>query len=888
MKWDFCFSRRRWERRMDAEFRFHLESQINDYVSRGMSREEAEQRARREFGALELAKDECRDQRPAEWFAHFLRDVRNACRSLRKSPGFAAAAIITIALGIGANTAIFSVVYAVLLKPLPYAAPDQIYGVDVVIPERRAQFSSLPVTVQTYLEWRKAKTAFSAMAVLTPWECNLTGDGEPERLGGAQVSTNFFSFLGVPLALGRGFSPEEEQPGKDRVVVISDALWRRRYGSDPALIGRTIHVNGKSHLVVGIAPPGLLVPTGTLLNPVLAFAPRIDVWRPIAPTARELQGESWDHGLLARLRAGEDPERGRQQLQAILNRFIRERTPGLKTELIARLVPIRDIYAERVRFRLLLILGASTLLLLTACTNIANLLLARTASRASEFATRIALGAGRARILSQTLTESTLLALLGGAAGVVVAGYGSGLLAAYGPDDVRLLAGTRLTAPVLLFALAVSLVTGIVCGLLPARQAYRKDFAAGLQEGARTAFGGRRAVRFRQLLVGVEMALGTALLASAGLLLHSFVNVMRADRGYDVERVLAVDLSLFGQRYDSGQSRIAFYRDLTENLRAIPGVLAAGAISDLPAAAGSSGASRTIFHSTDTDFQKMALARPVAMVRSVTAGYFAASGTALRAGRFFTGQEPVLVALISESLAKSLWPRENPAAVVGRTIRQGNVTGPLITVAGVVEDVRSGAADREVPPIIYRPHDQWASGPATLVVRTAQDPSAVAPAVRAAIRKMDSALPIPAMRTMREIVSAAVAQRRFQMMLTSLFACVALLLGAVGVYGVVTYSVACRTRDIGLRIALGAMKGDVMRWVFSNGMRPVVIGLVAGLAGAVAIARVLQSQLFGITPTDPVSLGGVALVLLLTSGLACYLPARRAARLDPMIALRHS
>lgn len=888
MKWDFCFGRRRWERRMDAEFRFHLESQIDDYVSLGMSREEAEQRARREFGALELAKDECRDQRPAEWFAHFLRDVRNACRSLRKSPGFAAAAIITIGLGIGANTAIFSVVYAVLLKPLPYAAPDQIYGVDVVIPERRAQFSSLPVTVQTYIEWRRAKTAFSATAVLTPWECNLTGDGEPERLGGAQVSTNFFSFLGIPLALGRGFAPEEEQPGKDKVVVISDALWRRRYGSDPALVGRTIDVNGKSHLVVGIAPPGLLVPTGTLLNPVLAFAPRIDVWRPIAPTARELQGESWDHGLLARLRAGEDPERGRQQLQAILNRFIRERTPELKTELIARLVPIRDIYAERVRFRLLLVLGASTLLLLTACTNIANLLLARTASRANEFATRIALGAGRARIVSQTLTESTLLALLGGAAGVVVAGYGSGLLAAYGPDDLRLLASTRLSAPVLLFALAVSLVTGIVCGLLPARQAYRKDFAAGLQEGARTAFGGRRAVRFRQLLVGVEMALGTALLASAGLLLHSFVNVMGADRGYDVERVLAVDLSLFGQRYDSGQSRIAFYRDLTENLRAIPGVLAAGTISDLPAAAGSSGASRTIFHSTDTDFQKTALARPVAMVRSVTAGYFAASGTALRAGRFFAGQEPVLVALISESLAKSLWPRERTAAVVGRTIRQGNVTGPLITVAGVVGNVRPGAADREVPPIIYRPHDQWASGPATLVVRTAQDPSAVAPAVRAAIRKMDSALPIPAMRTMREIVSAAVAQRRFQMMLISLFACVALLLGAVGVYGVVTYSVACRTRDIGLRIALGAMKGDVMRWVFSNGMRPVVIGLFAGLAGAVATARVLQSQLFGITPTDPVSLGGVALVLLLTSGLACYLPARRAARLDPMIALRHS
>jgi putative ABC transport system permease protein len=872
---------------MEAEFRFHLESQISDYTSQGLTREEAELRARREFGALELAKDECRDQRPVEWLDRFFRDARYACRSLRKSPGFATAVMVTLALGIGATTAIFGVVHAVLLKPLPYAEPEQIYSAEVVIPERRSQFSSIPVTVQIYLEWRKADTAFSGVAALRPWECNLTGDGEPERLGGARVSTKFFSFLGVPIAHGRGFSTDEEQPGKERVVVISDALWRRRYGSDPTLIGRSINVNGESHLVVGIAPPSLLVPTGTLLHPVLPFAPRVDVWKPIAPTNRELESESWDHGLLVRLKPGENLERGRQQLQAMLNALIRARAPELKAEFTTQLVPIREIYAGKVRLRLLLILAASALLLLTACTNIANLFLARVASRAGEFATRIALGAGRARIVSQTLAETTLLAVLGGILGAGVAAYGAGLLAAYGPDDVRLLADTRLNLKVFLFAMAASLVTGIVCGVFPAWQAYRRDVTAGLQEGARTAFGGGRAARLRQLLVGVEMAFGTALLASAGLLLHSFVKVMGADRGYQVEHVLAVDLSLSGQRYSTGESRTAFYRELAENVRALPGIVAAGAISDLPATSGSSGSSRTVFYAIDTDFRSQVLARPVAVIRSVTAGYFAASGTALRAGRYFAEQEQVPVALISESLASRLWPRESTGAVVGRTFRQGNVTGPLITIAGVVDDARPGALDREAPPVIYRPHDQWASGPATLVVRTTGESAALAPAVRAEIRKMDPYLPIPAIRTMREIVSTSVAQRRFQMMLTSLFALLALLLGAVGVYGVVSYSLACRTRDIGLRIALGATGSDVMRWVFSNGLQPVVIGLLAGLAGAIAIARALRSLLFGIAPTDPVSLGGVVLVLLLTSGLACYLPARRAAALDPVTALRH-
>ena len=880
------FSLRNWERRMDTELRFHLDQQIREYMDRGLSRAEAERRARLEFGTLELAKDECRDQRPAEWLNHILRDVRHAYRSLCKSPGFAAAVVATLALGIGANTAIFSLIYSVLLKPLPYPAPDRIFSAETVVPQQN-QFSSLPMRVQDYLEWRKASTAFESMAALTPAQWNLTGDGEPERLGGALVSANFFPFLGATPQLGRGFAAEEETPGKQNVVVISDSLWRRRYGADRAVIGKTIMLNAVPHVVAGVAPASLLVPTGTLLHPTLAFAPRIDVWKPIAPTNEELKAENWDYGILVHLRKGESAERGRQQLEAMLIRSIRAVFPEFKGELAVRLVPIREIYSSKVRLRLLLIFAASGFLLLAACTNIANLFLARAAGRATELATRIALGAGRARIVSLLLMESLLLAVLGGALGACAAHSGVRLLVGYGPTELGLLSAPGLNLAALWFTMAASVATGVACGALPAVQIWRKDPAAALQEAARAALGGRGATRLRHALVAVETTLAAALLASAGLLLHSFVNVMGADRGYAVERILSVDLGLFDARYAPGPRRVAFFRELTQRIQTLPGVQAAGAIGGLPANSGISVASQRIFYGTDRYPLANALQRPVALIRSVTPGYFSASGTTLRAGRFFGETEPVPVAIISESLAKRFWPGESMAAIIGHVFRHDDFSGPLVTVAGVVADTRPGALDREPVPEVYRPQSQRAGGAMSLVVRTTQEPAALASAVRAEIRKMDPNLPIPAIRTMREILSQTVAGRRFQMALTVLFALAALCLGAIGIYGVVSYSVACRTRDIGLRMALGALRGDVMRWVFAIGFRPVLFGLVAGLSVAIVIGRALRSLLYGITPTDPVSLGLVALVLLLAAALACYLPARRAAGLDPTIALRH-
>src|SRR5262245_5450478 len=870
--------RRNIERALDRELQFHLEMETAENLRRGMSEEEARRAALLSFGGVEQTREAYRDVARFRRFEELRQDLRYGARMLLKTPGFTAAAALTLALGVGANTAVFSVIYATLLKPLPYPEAERIYGVEVVIPERSL---SVAGRIQDYLEWRNAATAFSAVAALQQGGWNLTGNGEPEGVGGARVSVNFFDFLGVPPALGRGFAPGEEVPGADRVVVISDALWRRRYAADPSLVGRTIELNGQDHVVVGIASPSLLVPTGTQLHSTLLFAPRIDIWKPIAPTKAELEGEDFNTGLLLRLKANESAEHGRQQLEGFYRDYIRKVAPDMKISIVPRLIPIREVYSGKFRLRLLLVFAASAILLLTACVTLANLLLARFAGRTGEFAIRTALGAGRIRLLAQAMTEVTTLALAGGFFGIAAAYSTAGALAAYDPAAEKLLGGSPLNLPVLLFAMTVALFTGIVCGAVPAWRASRAEAAQVLKEGGGSV-SGRRAAKFQFSLVSVQIALGTALLTSAGLLLHSFVRLSRVDRGYEVERTLALNIGLPGR---SHEQRVEFFRLLTENIRGLPGVEAVGAVSDLPAL-GVSG-SQTIFYQTDTDFQSVVMQRPTAGQRSATPGYFAASLTALKAGRFFTEQDQTPVAVISESLARRLWPNDPLSSVVGRAVREGDVTGPLTVIVGVVEDIRSGSAERELPPQLYRPHHQRDSGGMNVVARASMAAATIGVSVRSEGRKLAPNLPIPEMRTMKEIVSASIAQRRFEMLLTSAFAVVAILLGVIGVYGVVSLSVANRTREIGLRMALGASPRDVMRWVFARGWRPVGIGAFVGLLGAVIVATSLRSLLFAVAPTDPLSLAAVTLILLCASLLACYLPARRAAGLNPVDLLRN-
>ena len=525
--------------------------------------------------------------------------------------------------------------------------------------------------------------------------------------------------------------------------------------------------------------------------------------------------------------------------------------------------------------------GAVGLLLLIACVNLANLLLARLGSRSREFATRAALGAPRGRLVRQLLTECVTIALAGGAAGVAIAQVGTRLLIAMAPGDLMGVRGAGLNAAVLWFAALASLATGLAFGLIPAWQTARRDLHENLKEGSRAATSGRRSGRLRRTLVAVEVALSTGLLAVAGLLLHSFVRVMNVDKGFNAERVIAADLDLPEKHFGGSRPVALFMRQLVEDVRALPAVASAGAVNALPLTGDYN--TRMIYLESDT---RKLLDRPIASYRVVTPGYFATMQIPLLAGRFFTDGEPAPAALLSASLAAKLWPERAPRDVVGLRVRPGGADMAAVSIMGIVKDVRGDGLEKEPLPTIYRPYAQEPFENMTLVVRTAQEPEALAPAIRAAVWKLDKDLPIPAMRTMRQMVSFYVARRRFQMVLVVLFAALALALAVVGIYGVTSYAVTRRTQEIGLRIALGAGQGEVIRGVLGQGMRPVLLGLGVGLVAARAGAALVRGLLFGVDALDPWALGGVVCLLLAASGAACYVPARRAARLDPVTALR--
>lgn len=861
------------------EIEAHITLEAERLVADGLTPAGARAAALKKFGNVTSAQERFYESRGLMWLEDAKKDVVYALRALNRNRGFAVIAILTLALGVGANTAIFGVVYQTLLKPLPFADPERLVTVRTHVPQFAARFPTLPVSAQDFLEYRRSNSVFASLSVVDSGDFNLTGGGEPERLHGARVSAGFFSMLGVRPALGREFLPEEDSEGRDTVVLISHALWQRRFNEDRAILDRIISLDGRPHAVVGVMPANLVFPTGRQLDPLITFGPRVDIWKPVAFSRTELRQEGlFEYAVIGRLKPGITMLAAHQDMNRVarLNlERIRKQSPGIDFDLSLVLTPLHEIFTGGVRRNLLLLEAAVGLLLLIASVNLANLMLVRMSSREREIATRAALGAGRGRLVRQLLTESFVITGLGAAAGVALAVWGGRLLVAYGPRTAVTTAWT-LDVPVLAFAAAAALVTGLCFGILPALRA--TGAYARLKDAAR-AVSDRRAGRLRRTLVTIEVALCTALLAIAGLLLHSFLNVMRVDTGFAIERVLAVDLSLPAGQYTPPQN-VAFYQDLGERVRTLPGVSAAGAISLLPIA--HEGVIGPILLESDS---RVRLDRPSALRRSVTPGLFTAMEIPLVAGRVFDEQEARPVAIVSRSLARRLWPDTPFSAIVGNGVRT-DPANPVMTVVGVVGDVRADALDREAPSVLYHPLDQSLRRGMTLVVRTDQDPLALATAVRAQVARLDPNLPIAAIRTMRDIVSASVAERRFQMTLVVLFAGLALALAVVGIYGVTSYSVARRTQEIGLRVALGAGRTDVVRSVLADGLKPVLVGAVLGIAAGQIGAMSIRTVLFEIGTLDPLALLGGTSVLVVTATLACYLPARGAAALDPVTALR--
>jgi putative ABC transport system permease protein len=872
---------------LDDDIRDHIEREIQDKVERGMPPEEARRQAMLGFGNIALVKEDTHAVWVWQWLEQALHDSRYAIRTLRRSPGYAAVAVLTLALGIGANTAIFSVVYAVLLRPLPYASPEELVTISSHIAQTQARFPTLPVRAVDFLELKRSSRELSALSALSGAEFSLTGTGEPERLYGARVSSNFFSMVGVQPAIGRAFTPDEDEPGRDQVIILSHDVWVRRFGGNPSVIDRRVSLNGQTFSVIGVMPANFLFPIGRQLHQYVPLGPRVDIWKPMAFSRDEATSQgSWNYGVIARIRSGTNLTVVQEELNAIA-RGISERTrvqsKGLDIDIRLELKPIREVFSGNIRRELMLLMAAAALLLLIACTNLANLLVARASSRMRELATRVAIGASRSRLIKHVLTESGIVTLLGAGVALVAAFWGTQMLISLVPPDARAsLQGSTLNGPVLAFTMLAALVTAFVVGLVPALEISRRSLFNDLRDGSRAATTSVRGIRLGQALVALETALTCGLAVVAGLLLHSFFNVLRVDKGFSPEWVVAVDLSLPRQSYGPTQGE-QFYQELVERTRALPSVHSAGAANFIPLVSEST--TRLIRFEEDADYTHD-VERPVAVYRVATPGYLATIGVPLEAGRFFEELEPQPVAVISAGLARRLWPTEPLSSVIGLRIRPGDLNSAVVTIVGVVGDVRSGALDREAMPAIYRP--QRGSGwlDMTLVARTSGNPIALASAIRAEIKRLDRNLPISAIRTLDDVVSASVATRRFQTTLVVLFAVLALALAAVGVYGVTSYAVTQRTHEIGVRIALGAKRSRVLTAVLMGGLRPVALGLAIGLVAAALAARVIRSFLFGIGPVDPMALAAASGVLIGAAALACYLPARRAAGVDPVTALR--
>jgi putative ABC transport system permease protein len=877
------FTRRRLYNDLSEEIRAHLDEKIEELVASGMPRKEATAAARREFGNVTLTEEASHQVWRWPSIEDFLMDIHYGLRMLRKNPGFTTVVVLTLAFGIGANTAIFSVTNSLLLRPLPYHDPDNL----VMVWENSSVHPNPHNTVSppNFLDWQSRNSVFSSMAFVFDERDNLTGNGDPQEVVVQDVSTNFFSLLGVNPILGPGFTPENGQPGHANVVILAFGLWKERFAADPAIVGKSLVLNGHPQTVVGIAPQNFqwFIKDGSLTGA------KPQMWSPFV-----FPQSFHDHTqigrfmtVVARLQPGVTTSQAQTQMSAIAARLEQE-YPDFDGHWGVNLVSLRDQVSGDLRPALLILFGAVAFVLLIACANVSSLLLARASSREREMAIRTAIGASRWRIARQLLLESLLLALLGGGIGVALAFWGTNALLAASPKNLLDLRYVSLDLRVLTFAVAAMLLAGLLFGFLPAYISSRSRISETLKEGGRGSSSALRRALARNAFVVAQLGLALVLLCGSGLLIRSFVRLIGVYPGFDSGHLLTFKVALPRSKYGTDQLRITFFQQLLARISTVPGVRSAS-MESFPPLTGLGAATGVHLLSQPS----LALSDlPVANVGVVGPDYFSTMSIPLRAGRFFNTQELAEekhVTIINQSFADKYLHGVNPIGQKAAIYMKSDAESQRFPseIIGVVGDVHQLGLDTAPEPTVYWPHPELVMSAMTILVRTSSDPLALVSTARGELQQLDPELPMAAVATMDQLLADSLSRSRFTMLLLGIFAAVALLLAAVGIYGLIAYSVTQRTQELGIRVALGAQRRDVLRLVLAQGTRLTLLGMAIGVFAALALSRLLATMLFGVSATDPLTYAAVAALLGFVALAACVIPARRATRVDPLVALRY-
>jgi putative ABC transport system permease protein len=846
------------------EMRFHVERETEANIARGMSPAAARKAARLAFGSVDAAQEQSREERPGTGTRQLLRDIRIGTRLLRKSPSFAVASVTIIALSIGAATAVFSVVYGVMLNPLPFPEPERLVNISMLRGPNRARVS--PAAADA-VELRQLKAVYSGVAIYRNANLNLLGDNEPQRVQGARVSPNMFSVLGVAAARGRTFTLDEDQPGREHVVVLSDGLWRSRFAGDTAIVGRQVHLNGSEHTVVGIMPPGFQLP-----------ASPHEAWVPNVLDPRELTRElTENYRVIARLAEGAPLELARRETSALAARIAQMTSLANTSNVGMSVDTLLDDAVREVRAALRLLLGAVAFLLCLACVNLANLFAARASARSGEFAVRLALGASRRRLISQAIAEAVPVLVIGGVLGIVAAKWAVQLFVATAPAGLPRIANVTLSTPVVAFSIALLALTGIAVSLAPAIQAWRSDFTTITKDGGRSSTTGHRRSAARRIGVAAQIAFALPLLVGAGLLLRSAINLSRIDLGFRTEHVATVSFEVSRTKHVTDKEVADYYARVIDAVRAVPGVTNAALTNRIPLLGGQTNsvhfANATARADELTDVDS----------RTVSPEYFATLGINVVSGRTFTERDNAdtpLVGVVDDRIARTIFPGEE---VIGKRFNGPGGSGEII---GVVAHVRTTGLEIDPRPQVYWSYRQWTQNRMVLAVQTSIDSRSIFAPVIKAVRSVDPDQSVYEVRTLDEIIDRAQAQRRLTTVLLVGFGGVALLLAAVGIYGVVAYGVTQRMREFGIRVALGASSRQVTGLVVWQGASMALAGSAVGLVLAIATARVMSSLVYGVAPTDLISILGATALVLLVAALASYGPARRAAGVEPGVTMR--